>query len=114
MVINRLDSLLRETMNQLKDSKSVDKQLVNSLIISYITKNDQRDEILNVMSKILDWDQNIKSEVGFNSQSGWSWLWNSDNSRKQMPKNITDLWVSFLLESAKDEIEEQFLATEKS
>jgi hypothetical protein len=49
----------------MKDSKLVDRQLVNSLLVAYVSKPEQRHEVLTIMSKILDWDEETKQQVRF-------------------------------------------------
>ncbi len=61
--IAHLNTTLRSTLDRLKDSRLIDRQLVTSLMVTYITRSDQRSDVLSVMSKILDWDEHTKQKV---------------------------------------------------
>eukprot|EP00301_Raphidiophrys_heterophryoidea_P007683 c12939_g2_i2.p1 GENE.c12939_g2_i2~~c12939_g2_i2.p1 ORF type:complete len:576 (-),score=168.44 c12939_g2_i2:142-1869(-) len=64
--VTRVNNMLRGTMDRMRDSKVIDRQLVNSLMVTYVSKPNQRDDVLNVMSKILEWDDATKEAVGIN------------------------------------------------
>ncbi len=65
-----MSNMLRGTMDRMRDSKVIDRQLVNSLMVTYVAKPSQRDDVLSVMSKILEWDEATKEAVGIREREG--------------------------------------------
>eukprot|EP00299_Pterocystis_sp_00344_P017662 c8851_g1_i1.p1 GENE.c8851_g1_i1~~c8851_g1_i1.p1 ORF type:complete len:371 (+),score=132.02 c8851_g1_i1:23-1135(+) len=96
--VTRLNATLRSTLDRMKDNRLIDRQLVNSLLVTYVSKPERRQEVLAIMSKILDWDDHTKDQVGLISHSRWGWLWSSASPKA--PSNISDMWISFLLDAA--------------
>ncbi|ELP89566.1 hypothetical protein EIN_525210 [Entamoeba invadens IP1] len=91
----------------MNESFYVDKRIVNKLLISYITKPHQRTEIVELMSKIMDFTQEEKQVLGVaketESKGIFSYFFGKTDEYEQAPKydikdkTFGDLWVEFLL-----------------
>ncbi|EDR28396.1 GRIP domain-containing protein RUD3, putative [Entamoeba dispar SAW760] len=103
-VENFTQDLQNKIMNE---TYYVDKRIINKLLISYITKPHQRMEIVNLMSKIMDFTEEEKRLLGLSqetTQTGlFSYFFGKTDEYDEPPKydlkdkTFGDLWVEFLL-----------------
>jgi peptidoglycan hydrolase CwlO-like protein len=117
--------VLEETMAQLTDEHMIDKRVVSQLVLNYIQavasdRGDQED-IVKVMSGLLDWDEPMQQRAGLiqgpmnpqrkprHSLRGLvSGMWSGKSARSteaknegvNHPKSLAALWVDFLLKEA--------------
>ena len=87
----------------------VDKRVVNKLLISYITKPQQRIEIVDLMSKIMEFTEQEKEMLGVSKETThqkkglFGFFFGKKDEYDQAPKfdmrdkTFGDLWVEFLL-----------------
>jgi len=91
-------------MKRMHDDNVIDKTLVNHLFLRYWhMRNDNNGiEVLQVMSKILNWDESMQRKVGLLRPGGfWSALLQpaaNDDLPVTTPQDValSDLWVHFL------------------
>ncbi|KYR00803.1 hypothetical protein DLAC_02856 [Tieghemostelium lacteum] len=92
----------------LQEQESVDKRVVSKLFLTYLSKGSsasKKTEILELISKILNFSESEKTMIGLKKQQ-WSLLPNflgggSENpSSDATEKPITEMWIEFLLKEA--------------
>ncbi|KAL7720027.1 GRIP domain-containing protein [Entamoeba marina] len=83
----------------------VDKRIVNKLLITFVTKPAQRSEIVEVMSKIMDFSDEERRLLGTQDKSSGilGYFFGAKDEYDEQPKydlrekTFGDLWVEFLL-----------------
>ncbi len=116
---------LQQTMEEVKkfssDEKTgtlVDRRLVSSMLVSYFERPNQKGEVLELMARILQFDEKDKTRIGLGRGAGiggairsWaSWLspWDAGVQIYSGPTspsgepNLADMWVDFLLKETGD------------
>lgn len=108
---SELRESLQEAMHRIQffseDEHLVDRRLVNQLIVAFVMGKRDRKEILNLMSKILQFtDEEIQEIEEFSTPSMLTPLTSilspASKDSEETRENFVDMWVNFLL----DEIEE--------
>uniref|UniRef100_A0A6B2L200 GRIP domain-containing protein n=1 Tax=Arcella intermedia TaxID=1963864 RepID=A0A6B2L200_9EUKA len=107
-----LDKQLRTEVN---NQDCIDKRIVTKLIVTYFLSSNKR-EVLEIMAGILNFTEQNRADVGIvpeTTKKGWltSWFYSSGDDKgipkevqeSNQDKNLTDLWISFLLSEAENE-----------
>jgi len=74
----------------------IDKRLVSKLLITFMSNNSKKNEVLQLIAKILNFTQEEKEAIGLHN-SHWSLVPFFGNSTSDKTPSLTDLWVDFLL-----------------
>ncbi|PRP86807.1 hypothetical protein PROFUN_05024 [Planoprotostelium fungivorum] len=97
-------TLSRLTSFAKNEENMIEKRMITSLLLSYFGGQANKKEVLELMSKLLGLSDQEKAAIGLTSRSSWSVIpFMGSNANKTVTageKNITDLWVDFLLQEA--------------
>jgi len=88
------------------EESSVDKRLVAKLFVTYLHGKTKKQEVLQLIARILNLTDDEKLQIGLGSIQSNSWIpffGTVQKSQQQNDKTFTDLWVEFLLKSTEDQ-----------
>lgn len=89
----------------------VDKRLVAKLVVTYFSRQSNQNEVLNIMSSILEFTEDEKIQVGLvKPKRRWLFFGGEGGQEKEAApkdKTLADLWVEFLLQEASENAEDK-------
>jgi len=95
-----LQKTTKQVESLLKNEKEtlVDKRLVSKLFATYLENKADKNQIMELMAKILDFTEEERKKIGLLRQQSSSWFGFWGNETKQQPteKSFSEMWVEFL------------------
>eukprot|EP00002_Diphylleia_rotans_P030089 TRINITY_DN6167_c0_g1_i1.p1 TRINITY_DN6167_c0_g1~~TRINITY_DN6167_c0_g1_i1.p1 ORF type:complete len:1162 (+),score=300.17 TRINITY_DN6167_c0_g1_i1:359-3844(+) len=102
-----LKSALESSLSQMTrrsdtDENTLDRRMVARLLISYFENHSRRQEVLELMARILGLSEEEKAKVGLRkTQGGWfSFLQGTPPDPSLQGQSLSDLWLEFLEKEA--------------
>ncbi|OMJ10502.1 GRIP domain-containing protein RUD3 [Smittium culicis] len=103
LIVITLNDHLAETMRRLKDENDeylLDRRVISSLLVSFFSMkygDSKRYEVLELISKILQLNEQQNQKIGLIRKAGKQSVSISGSDNDKTDESISDMWISYLL-----------------
>eukprot|EP01114_Cavostelium_apophysatum_P008594 TRINITY_DN2117_c0_g2_i1.p1 TRINITY_DN2117_c0_g2~~TRINITY_DN2117_c0_g2_i1.p1 ORF type:complete len:1204 (+),score=447.48 TRINITY_DN2117_c0_g2_i1:123-3734(+) len=101
-----LDEAIKQLTKMSQNEQNlIDKRLIVQLLLTYFEGKTSKNEVLELIAKVLNLTDDEKKKIGLGQKRGWLPFMGggTQSSPDKLDKNLSDMWVDFLLKEASAE-----------